>query len=111
MSKEVKVHEGELEIVAGSKSMGHCVLEVRADPLLDPREHDFIDEMGHVSGDVPLGIAEESDEKHVGVDERIVVRVAKATRRKEMKQIRQRRDVQRGPQQRLHVGIGVVLHA
>ena len=93
MSKEVKVHEGELEIVAGSKSMGHCVLEVRADPLLDPREHGFIDEMGHVSGDIPLGIAEESDEKHVGVDERIVIRVAKATRRKEMKQIRQRRDV------------------
>ena len=41
--------------------MRHGVLEVWADSLLDLREHGFIDEMGHVCGDVPLGIAEETD--------------------------------------------------
>ena len=81
MSKEVEVHEGELEIVAGSESMGHGALEVRADSLLDLREHGFVDEVGHVRGDVPLGIAEETDEEHVGVDEGIVVSVGEATRR------------------------------
>lgn len=81
VSKEVEVHEGELEIVAGPESMRHGALEVRADSLLDLREHSFIDEMGHVRGDVPLGIAEETDEKHVGVDEGVVVCVGKAARR------------------------------